>query len=215
MGSSNSEKYYATSDGRYNKSYYVGWTYETSQRTLGGTESNAKVQTEKWYSDNISAAAKDKTDKNGKFCNDRNVGSPISGGSTGYVTTWSENGTKFMYTGAKRLWQDYSPTLNCNLGDIYTIEVGAISADEAEFGGGKNSPNNSFYLNTGLNYWTMSPASWEGNYAYVFYIGSNGYLHTGHGQETDIGIRPVINLRSDVTFNAGSDGTQNNPYIVQ
>ena len=213
MGATDSEKYYATSDGQYNNASYVGWTYSLgSQRTTGGTASNAKTQTEKWYNANITGTNATKV-ADGKFCNDRNVGQPLSSDS-GYVTTWSATGTKFKYAGVKRLWEDYAPTLSCNSGDVYTLKVGAITADEVEFAGGKNADNKSYYLYNGQHYWTMSPYGWN-SCAVVFAVNANGYLNSGNVYGTSRGLRPVINLKSDTQFQAGGNGTQNNPYVVQ
>ena len=193
----------------YNQSNYVGWTYTgTSQRTLSGTASNAKTQLESWYNSNIgnnSTYASKIAD--GKYCNDRNVAS-------GY--TWAINGSTFYYAGYKRLYTDYAPTLACNSGDVYTLKVGLITADEVEFAGGKNESNTSYYLYSGQNYWTMSPYRWwnvSPSYAYVFVVAVNGHL-LNYSVHNTFGLRPVINLRSDTLFTLGGTGTQSNPYVV-
>ena len=189
----------------------VGWTYTTgTQRTLSGTASNAKAQLESWYSSNLASYASKIAD--GKYCNDRNVTAAPSSWS-GYVTTWSASGTKFAYAGAKRLYEDYAPTLACNSGDVYTLKVGLITADEVEFAGGKNENNTSYYLYNGQNYWTMSPYSWSGSNAGVFVVGSDGYLGW-NGVGNTFGLRPVINLKADTLFATGGTGTQSNPYVV-
>ncbi len=60
----------------------------------------------------------------------------------------------------------------------------------------------------------MSPFYWDSGVASVFSVHASGYLDWEYVY-TDYGIRPVINLKSDVTFNSGSDGTKDSPYIVQ
>ena len=212
MGATDAEKHYSTTNGKANNSSYVGWTYSLgSQRTTGGTASNAKTQTEKWYNANITGTNASKV-ADGKFCNDRNVGQPLANWS-GYITTWSTNGTKFAYAGPKRLYEDYTPTLSCTYGDVYTLKVGAITADEVTFAGGKNENNTSYYLYNGQYYWTMSPFYWEGNYSGVFYVAESGYLGSTYVNAYRNGLRPVINLRSDITFSSGN-GTKSNPYVV-
>ena len=190
----------------YNKSYYVGWTYGTSQRTLSGTASNAKTQLESWYNSNIgnnTTYASKIAD--GKYCNDRNVQSGSS---------WSATGSSFNYAGYKRLYTDYAPTLACNSGDVYTLKVGLITADEVEFAGGKNEGNTSYYLYNGQNYWTMSPVRWNGGgYAVVFFVNVYGTISDLNVSGTH-GLRPVINLKSDTQFQEGGNGTINNPYVV-
>ena len=189
----------------YNQSNYVGWTYSgIEQRTLYGTSSNAKTKLESWYNSNIgnnSTYASKIAD--GKYCNDRNVAS-------GY--TWAINGSTFYYAGYRRLWVDYTPTLACNSGDVYTLKVGLITADEVEFAGGKNENNTSYYLYNGQNYWTMSPYFWNGSYVNMLAVNSNGHFDSSPVYNTAARLRPVINLKSDVTFTG--NGTIDNPYVV-
>jgi len=186
----------------YNNSSYVGWTYTAgSQRTLSGTASNAKTQLESWYNSNLASQASKIAD--GKYCNDRNVQSGSS---------WTATGSAFYYAGYKRLHTDYAPTLSCNSGDVYTLKVGLITADEAEFAGGMNANNTSYYLYNGQNYWTMSPWYWNGSRANVIVVTASGYLNYTNVNNT-WGLRPVINMKADVTFSSGI-GTQTNPYVV-
>ena len=188
----------------YNQSNYVGWTYSgTSQRTTSGTSSNAKTQLESWYSSNLASYAERIAD--GKYCNDRSVPNGVS---------WAINGISFSYAGYKRLYSDYVPTLNCNSGDVYTLKIGLITADEIEFAGGKGVSNISYYLYNGQNYNTMTPLNWDGTRAYVFFANNTGTLGAGSVNGTKVGLRPVINLKSNVTFSSGN-GTQSNPYVVQ
>ncbi len=194
----------------YNQSNYVGWTYEgTSQRTLSGTASNAKTQLESWYNSNIgNNSAYTAKIANGRFCNDRNVAS-------GY--TWSIKPVNHFYyasydrSGSKSA-SSVTPTLSCPTGDVYTLKIGAITMDEVVMAGGKwNTANSTYYLYNGNHYWTMSPYIYPD--AAVFAVNSDAsldYWRVNHAW----GLRPVINLRSDVTFSSGN-GTQSNPYIVQ
>ena len=194
----------------YNQSNYVGWTYSgIEQRTLYGTSSNAKTKLESWYNSNIgnnTTYASKVAD--GKYCNDRDLQSGES---------WTVTTSSFNYAGYKRLHTDYAPTLACNSGDVYTLKVGLITADEVEFAGGKNENNTSYYLYNGQYYWTMSPGRWHKTtnnaFAIVFYVDVYGNLGA-YNVSSSYGLRPVINLRSDVTFSSGN-GTQSNPYVVQ
>ena len=67
-----------------------------------------------------------------------------------------------------------------------------------------------------MNYWTMSPYEFNANEARVFIVGSNGNIYgssvLGLNLAVAYGVRPVINLRSDVTL-LGS-GTSDDPYTV-
>ena len=93
---------------------------------------------------------------------------------------------------------------------VYSI--GLITSDEIVFAGGMGgNANVDFYLYTGQNYWTMSPANL---YSYVlssvFAMNSVGYLGFW-GNRID-GVRPVINLKSSIMLSG--DGTKNNPYRI-
>ncbi len=196
------------------KSHYVGWTYtngyqrpSSSNPQTSGTSANLKTKLEDWYSNNISESAKTKVVA-GKFCNDRD---------TQNNETWRATGNPQNYAANQRLSiEPKTPRLSCSIGDIYQLSVGMITADEVQFAGASGEiANISYYLYNGKYNWTMTPRYWGGN-AYMFRLEADGSLnHTSTSGIGSIGVRPVINLRSDVTFNAGSDGTQNNPYIVQ
>ncbi len=194
---------------RSNQSNYVGWTYDgVSQRTLSGTASNAKTQLESWYNSNIgNNTTYTLKIADGKYCNDRNV-------ELGY--TWAINGDKFGYAGYKRTNVDYAPTLACNSSDVYTLKTGLITADETMYAGGKHGSNATYYLYNGQYYWTMSPHYWEslgGGYASILFVDSGGSL-AGWGDLSGArGLRPVINLKSDVTFTG--NGTIDNPFVVE
>ncbi len=192
-------------------SEYVGYTYTTgSQRTLSGTASNLKTQTDSWYNNNLASYASKIAD--GKFCNDRNVASGSS---------WSSQPRSTLsYAAEERLYTNKTPTLACNSGDVYTLKVGTITADEVVYAGeytdGAHGPaNRSYYLYNGQPYWTMTPY-YTTNYpiAGVFFVSSDGYLTSTTVNETARGLRPVINLKADVIF-SGGNGTLDNPYVVQ
>ena len=189
-------------------SEYVGYTYTlNSQRptsTASGTASTAKVLLESWYSSNITGTDVEKVAE-GKYCNDRNV----------WSGTWSIAGSEFTYAPYTRLYTNKSPSLSCISGDTYILNVGTITADEVAFAGGVNSKSNqSYYLYNGQSYWTMSPSRWEGS-AYGFVVMANGSLDAifCRVNNDNFGIRPVINLKADITFNSGN-GTLDNPYVV-
>ena len=193
----------------YNQSNYVGWTYSgTSQRTTGGTASNAKTQTENWFTANITGANLSKVDTSAKFCNDRNTASG---------STWAiRPNSPFYYAAYGRLYTTKAPTLSCPSSDTYTLKIGAITADEAMFAGGWSSNNTSYYLYNGQNYWTMSPLMWGGSNVIVLAVNTEGSLtYWGMGAvNNSYGLRPVINLKTDTLFATGGTGTQSNPYVV-
>jgi len=194
-----------TYNGSYNNSSYVGWTYKVSSQrpddNATGTASNAKTQTESWFNSTITGDNLNKV-ADGKFCNDRN---------TQNDETWRATGGTQYYAAYQRI-NSGTPTLSCPSGDIYTLKVGAITADEAMYAGGKNANNTSYYLYNAQNYWTMSPYGWLGG-AGVFFVQSGGNF-TLSGVNGTLGLRPVINLKTDTVFATGGTGTTDSPYVV-
>ena len=211
----------------YENNMYVGFKYGSdssdyatthaninNSTILGADDSNDTTTLNGWYRVNLLEYA-EYIDGEAGFCGDRRIS---SGTGTGLSETYYQPYTRIS---------DSSPSLSCNTNDIYTATdssignkaltypIGLISADEAMLAGIPNwnsSGNINNYLYTGEYYWTMSPYYFSGSYAYVFLVYNNGYLfinivHNPHG------VRPVINLRSDVQISEGN-GTQNNPFKV-
>lgn len=107
-----------------------------------------------------------------------------------------------------------NPSDNGN--NALTFPVGLITADEVAYAGGKyNTVNQKYYLHTGNDYWTMSPSSFNTTniVAYVRYVSSNGALNGRNTGYEKCGIRPVINLNSNVQYLNGT-GTEADPYII-
>ncbi len=77
----------------------------------------------------------------------------------------------------------------------------------------KNEKNKSYYLYNGQWYWTMSPFSWLGTGVQHFLVNDNGNL-SNTGVNLTRGIRPVINLVSDITI-SGGNGTLDSPFIAE
>lgn len=154
------------------------------------------------------------------FCNDRSIGS--YGG-------WDENNSNadspnLVFAAKTRLEVDNNPTLACaNPGDRYTVStsngngklnypVGLLTADEYIYAGAHpTSKNTSFYLRTGENQWTMTPAyytSLSGS-GYVFY--SNKIYN--YNTTSSFGVRPVVSLARNVQI-TGGDGSSDSPFTV-
>ena len=105
---------------------------------------------------------------------------------------------------------------SCSSDDILNVKVGLITADEIVYAGGINRENFLYYLYNDQDYWTMtSYYMWvdgSPSQACMFIVTSSGSLIGGYGVQGLIGVRPVINLYSNVKF-SGS-GTIEDPYIV-
>ena len=95
------------------------------------------------------------------------------------------------------------------------IPIGLITVDETVYAGlAWSSGNSSNYLYTGEYYWTMSPYYFvgENSLADVFRVRSDGNLSYTSVNGT-IGVRPVINLKSNIQFSEGN-GTSDKPFVV-
>ena len=99
--------------------------------------------------------------------------------------------------------------------------VGLILADEVALSGGRGyynggySPNSNYYLYNGNYYWTLSPSNFNSNnsIADVWLVVPSGSLHPWNGVTSSFGVRPVVNIKADVTITKG-DGTSLNPYLI-
>ena len=170
-------------------------------------------------------------DTNAGFCGDRSTLNNQRGVGTGTVTT---------YNGGYLRVVESDPDLTCsNTSDLYTVSssnqgnkaltypVGLITVDEAMLSGTGGdvfdgyqtitpSSTNS-YLTTGNHFWTMTPAGgynpfgFEDWRSFTLGISSSSYIDD-YDSPSSLGLRPVINIRSDVTI-SGS-GTKDDPYKI-
>ena len=214
----------------YNNNMYVGYMYQSGQVHGLTTNSSIKTIIDEWYLSNLADEA-EYLDGNAGFCGDRypSTSSSSSNGSGG-------TGTTTTYYGAYiRLVNSKNPSFKCTDKDkdLYTTPgssegngalkvtpgnndstptpIGLITADEVAYAGGVYGSNNtSYYLYNKAYYWTMSPYYYHGR-AYVFYVYSGGYLDWDYVNRA-YGVRPVINLRSDVQLTG--TGSQNDPFVV-
>ena len=198
----------------FNDNMYVGFKYTSGSVHGTGTNSTILTALNSWYSSNLASYADD-IDTNAGFCNDR---TPYSGNGLGTSAT--------DYAAFNRLYTNKAPTFECsNSSDLFTTSgssqgnkalqypIGLITADEVAYAGGvQGSSNTSYYLYTDQDYWTMSPLRYYGG-ALVFRVASTGELTTNGWAFSTYGVRPVINLRSDVTI-SGGNGTSLNPYVI-
>ncbi len=195
-----------------------------------------------WYDNKIgkNEEYKNKIDGATGFCGDRSKASSNHGNiiytNQGYGTFPTIYGAydRFLNPSSTDWDTTQEPTFTCKnkKRDLYTtsdsagqgngklpVPVGLITADEVVFAGGlAGQPNDSYYLYTGRNYWTMSPRGFDDGYAYVFGVYSDGSLGRSDVSDTR-GVRPVINLKAGTKFKTKSPdtagpGNMTNPYEV-
>ena len=209
---------------------YVGYMY-TLGEAHGLSESSVIKQANDEFYENYLASYSEYIDLSAGFCGDRSTLNLQSGVGTEKIPTY--------YTGYLRMAES-TPSLLCeNAMDLYThtssskgnkaltYPIGLITMDEVMlagtgggiFNGSKNHmpTNSNGYLNTADTFWTMTPAGGYnpfGNtvwYSNVFFVYASGNLDDGTSPTTS-GLRPVINIRNDVTI-SGS-GTKDDPYTI-
>ena len=209
---------------------YVGYMYTSGNAHGTGASSTIKTAVDNFYDQKL-ASYVSYIDTNAGFCGDRsNLNNQTSVG-TAKETTY--------YKGYLRVLES-TPDLTCeNASDLYTVStsnkgnkalskpIGLITADEVLLSGtaggvfdGTYNPqktSSNSYLTTGNVYWTMTPAGGYVSFGYtewysrIFYVSASGFLddiNTPHS----LGVRPVINLRSDVTVTG--NGTKDNPFRI-
>ena len=192
----------------YHRSYYVGLVHDGSSQHGSGQNSTIMTTLNNWYNSNLASYEKDYIDTGAGFCSDRNLQSG----------SWSASG-RHNYAAYGRLYNkgSESASLQCSDVDILSQDngrlpnpIGLVTADEAALAGVTWSNPQSSYLNTGQDYWTMSPFNYGGN-ATVFRIEPKGNISSEYVTNLS-GMRPVINLRNDVPI-TGS-GTTADPFRV-
>ena len=216
----------------YNDNMYVGYMYTEGEVHGTGTSSTIKQANDAFYT-TVLASYSNYIDTNAGFCGDRGILNDKENIGVGIISTY--------YKAYLRVTIG-SPTLLCeNESDLYSLKnanqgnkaltypIGLITADEVIFSGSGgvnfdgyliNPPQNvNGYLTTGNPFYTMTPVgsfqpigvdTWSANVFFVTLLGSiddrfslSNYIY---------GLRPVINLKSDVTITG--DGTKMNPYRV-
>ncbi len=194
-------------------------SYESSTSNL--LDSNAKYEVDYWYEKNIL----NKKDSQGNllsnylsdeiFCNDRTITS-----GNGYNFDMGNN----IYGADFRNDSKKNPSLICqNKNDSFTVNnslgngnldypVALITLDETILAGGKIRTNNyKYYLHIDKSFWTMSPYSFSNDI--VPRVAFAGLAPNGLYLSTSLGLRPVVNLSSDVLYSSGT-GTEEDPYKV-
>ena len=208
---------------------YVGYMYGTTAGVIGsrennlanGKDSNIKTKVDEFYNKYIvSNNLQDYLADTG-FCGDRSITNSGDGYST---TSYTEYGAVNRLAKTNKI-----PILTCpdKEHDLYTIDstkgngaltnpVGLMTADEAAMAGMVNGYLNTLsYVYTGTWYWTMSPYNFypSNSTSVVWSVNGTGNFYS-NWVTNGYGVRPVINLKSDVEISGGI-GTINEPFIIK
>ena len=204
---------------------YVGYMYgDTNGSTLEEVNANTNNSTIKsyldsWYSSNLSKYSNYIADSG--FCNDRTLSTRNNNGN-GIQTN------VMTYYAAYDRRNTFSPILTCpnTKNDLFTVSslkgnqaldypIGLTTLDELLLAGVQNSRLNTLsYVNSGTLYWTMSPSNFSPNYTRAINFAMGDGMIYNQTTSSVRGMRPVINLRSDVQISGGI-GTQNEPFVVK
>ena len=174
------------------------------------TKGDVLKKLESWYEEKLSAYTDYLEDV--IWCNDKSYN------------------TSNKYFGAYTRFKSYTPSLVCpndSLGgnlSKYTVsdttkgngaltyKIGLLTADELMFAGASSSSNTSFYLyvNSNDEWWTISPANYNGSYYISFTYKDKIYsLDIPYPSAY---LRPAIAIKS--TAIVGGTGTKTNPYVI-
>lgn len=200
---------------------YPSISYEAIRKN--NFDSNVKKIIDTWYKTNIVNNNLSSYIADNYFCNDRSLATNNDGDghnlvpSTYFSTDWrlsTSNSNKTISLTCDK--QDkFSVSTSIGNGKL-TYPIALITADEIALAGGRTGYKNSnFYLRADNTYNTMSPSQFDSNAgtARVFYLYPAGDLSNWSNVHYAYGVRPVINLNSNVSIVSG-DGTMDNPYQV-
>ena len=178
------------------------------------TDSPIKTKLDNWYQSNLTNYSSYIADET--FCNDRSVKS-----GDGYKLD-----SYTQYGAYDRLNNKKTPSLKCsgdndkfkvsNANAKLDYQISLITADEVALAGGVSGVTNmNYYLYNGKYYWTLSPSyfGYNSSDAYVWIVMLLGGLGPWYNVANSAWVRPVINLKANVTIIKG-DGTSLNPFIL-
>ncbi len=211
-------------------SLYTGYMYgdiaatDLSDYYANKNDSLAKTKLDKWYEDNLLNFSSYLSDSAG-FCGDRTISDNVSEDDIlkGKLT-FSFQGTARSKNNlatfiCKNINRDFYTTSGSKFGNNALVyPIGLITYDELLFSGVDVKHLNSYsYTYSDVGYWTMTPALFYANsVGRNFYFNSTGFIDSSDVSTPNnikFGLRPVINLKSDVKITGGI-GTANDPFVI-
>ena len=214
----------------YNDNAYVGYMYgKTGASTYADAHANTNNSTIKtyiddWYKTNIVGTTNEQYLADNIFCNDRSMAGNNSGTGAGTSVTYyrwyngpweSENYSKYnkkMMLTCSQKNDAFTVSDTTNGNGALTYPVGLLSTDEIALAGGWNAANSGYYLYSGQVWWASSPYYFNGDYAHVRGVDSNGYANNFNYVNGNYGVRPVFNLKAEVLLQGS--GTAEDPYRI-
>lgn len=205
-------------------------TYEETHKNTN--DSTVKTFIDQWYEKNLKGTTYEKYVGDSIFCNDRSLSDLHPENGTGIGTT-----TGSIYSSLRLRASNVVPTLKCqNQNDRFTVSetkkgngalkypISLITADEASMLGTlnrggpvciENAKNFDTYLYIGSAFHIVTLTPIE--YRETYYAGNLEYTGCGFlnysGNVAARSIRPVLNLKDNVTYKGGN-GTIHDPYRI-
>ena len=210
----------------YNDPAYTGYMYGNPDGTTFNevhanvNDSSIKTAIDSWYKTNIVNKNFDSYVANSAgFCGDRSLmgGDGISTSNDSFFGAYKRNKNNTAQFICPEPERDLYTTSDASIGNKALIyPVGLITYDEMALAGmDQEHVNKLSWIYSSQHFWTMSPAYFrasDGNNR-EWNISSSGYLGASWTSNS-FGIRPVINLRSDVEISGGI-GTSNDPFVIK
>ena len=210
----------------YNDPAYVGYMYGNPDGTTfdevhtNTTSSTIKTTIDNWYKANIvDKGYSGYVSNTVGFCGDRTLysGDGISASQFSYFGAYGRKEKNTAQFTCQNIERDLYTTAASNVGNkALTYPVGLINYDEMFFAGiDYGHINRLSWAYSTEHYWTMSPCAFNATWgdAREWNLYSAGNLNPWWGVNYNLGIRPVINLKSDVKITGGT-GTANDPFVV-
>ena len=96
---------------------------------------------------------------------------------------------------------------------IVNDKLGLLTLDEYYRAGGSTDVTNT-YLNNNYHWWLVTPYTVDNNSSGVWSVDIGGYADDGYNADNANGVRPSVNLISDIRI-SGGEGTATNPYRLE
>ena len=211
---------------RYNDNYtnpiYVGYMYgnDSANNYNDGNknENNSliKQNIDGWYEDNILSQNFNNIIADSGFCNDRGLytgdGYTVQTSTefNGYIRERNNNA---IFT-CQNKNNDLFTTNKSKIGNnALTYPIGLPTYDEMKYAGLGKSLNRYSYVSSSYSFFTMTPSYYSEYWRTSSMIEAGVAFSTGGAVNYNKGVRPVINLKSNVKISGGI-GTSNDPYVI-
>ena len=203
-------------------SYITYSSYNIDDMYTDTISSNAKTIIDSWYEENIlnkqdsSGNPLSNYITDGTFCNARSIVSSdgINLGKLINFLGYNKINSKTITFKCTHDYERFSVTTKYGNAHL-KYPIALITTDEIMYAGGINRViNKEMYLAKNLtSYWTMTPYNY---YRFYASFGNSVMFESGAFDqyasiEKSLGLRPVINIRSDILISSG-DGTLESPY---